>query len=100
MYLSLYTFTGPRDTLLEGWHRMAEQIGTQELDLHLAVVTETGLTLVDACPDRATMERFSTSPDFAALVAACDLPMPVVTPLGELHAAFLRSGVAQSPVHA
>ena len=99
MYLTAYDFTGPRDALLAGWHRMAEQAGA-DVDLHIAVVTDTGLTILDACPDKETMEHFSTSPEFLGLVDGCGLPRPVVRPLGEVHAAIARSSALTTPAPA
>jgi hypothetical protein len=96
VFLTAYEFTGPRETLLEGWHRMFGHYGT-DLDLHVVVVTETGLTILDACPDRATMERFSTSEEFLAALAASDLPRPVVRPLGDVHVALARDGLVPAP---
>ena len=96
MFLTAYEFTGPRDTLLDGCHRMLERFGA-DLDLHVVLVTDTGLTMLDACPDRATMERFSTSPELLAAVDACDLPRPVVRPLGDVHLAIAREGLLKTP---
>ena len=99
MFLTRYDFTGPRDTLLDGLHRMVGAFG-DDVMFSVVVVTDTGVALLDACPDRATMEHFSTSTEFMGALDAHDLPRPVITPLGDLHLVLARNGLTQTPVHA
>ena len=95
MFLSAYTFTGDRDALLAGYHLLVENLGADNLDLNISVVTADGLTVLDGCPSREEFEHFTTSPDFAAAMQSAGLPIPVITPLGEIHVAITKTGVLQ-----
>ena len=92
MYLSSYTYTGDPadlarrfDTILAGYR--------DELILHVCVTTETGLLVLDACPDRATAEAFWANPDFKAAQESVGLPAPVVQGLGDVHFAMANQSV-------
>jgi len=92
MYLSSYTFTGDPADLTARFDRLLPQF-RDELVFHVAVVTADGLVTYDGCPDRATAEAFSTSPEWAAALASVGLPTPAVAGLGEVHFALARQSV-------
>ncbi len=64
-----------------------------QLDLHLCVQTEDGITVLDTCPNREVFDRFSSGRDFQKLVAAAGLPRPEVVRLGEIKSYVLPPGV-------
>ena len=83
MFLSTYHFDGPG--LVPAYDRLRQHMPSEALMLHLCAVGENGLTVLDACPDRATFTAFSTSPQFRAALVAAGLPAPRIEPLGDLH---------------
>jgi len=94
MFLGAYHFDGDPAALLPAYDRLKVQYPPEALDLHVCVVHEGGLTVLDACPSRSEFEDFSSGPDFAAALASAGLPTPKVAPLGDVHSALLRSPVA------
>lgn len=95
MFLSSYAFAGPSDTLVAGYHTMIEALGGPGIiELNVCVVTSSGITVFDGCPTREDFESFSTGEDFAASLRTAGLPAPVITPLGEVHVAFVGQGVS------
>ena len=84
MFLSRYDFAGDPDVLHAALTRMADSLPADEIILNVAVSTETGLSLYDACPDRETFVEFSTGEQFASMLAEAGLPTPTITPLGEV----------------
>jgi hypothetical protein len=83
MHLALYRFTGDSAQLLAAYDRMSELM--PGADLRICAAQVGSVTVLDACPDRATFERFSTSEQFHAALAAVGLPRPDVRALGEIH---------------
>jgi hypothetical protein len=86
MYLSAYHFDGDPTALLPAYDRMREGFPPEALLWHLCVVTERGITVLDACPSRAEFERFSASPEFRGAVASAGLPAARIEPVGAVHA--------------
>src|SRR5690242_2480008 len=74
MYLSRYDFAGEPSALHAALERVKERIPAGDILLNVAVSTETGVSLYDACPDRAAFEEFSTSREFTTLIAEAGLP--------------------------
>lgn len=90
MFLASYAFAGPPHELVERFHRVMEGFPTDDLLLNVIVTTDSGITVYDACPDRATFERFSSGEELAQALRDAGLPMPKVTPLGDVHGAVVR----------
>jgi hypothetical protein len=84
MYLSRYRFDGDPTALEAAYRRLMTSLGTDSVELHVALVREDGLDLYDACPDRATFERFHISEEFLAALESAGLPHPTVTGLGDI----------------
>ena len=96
MYLSRYDFAGDPDTVHSALSRVLEKIPTDDVLLNIAVRTESGVSLFDACPDRDTFVAFSTSDEFKTLLAEAGLSAPTITPLGDV----LSTVVSQNAVPA
>jgi hypothetical protein len=94
MYLGAYHFDGSVPELLDAYERLMATFPPETLDLHVCVVRDGGLTVFDACPAAEVFVGFSTSAEFRAAVGAAGLPEPRVEPIGEVHAARVRAGVA------
>lgn len=93
MYLTSYTFTGDSTDLINRYDQLLARYRDEVL-LHVAVTTETGLVVYDACPDQATAEAFRVSPEWCDALGSVGLAMPVATGLGEIHAAISSVSVA------
>jgi hypothetical protein len=86
MFVASYTFTGDVETLKAGHAKMLELMGTDGTFMHVAVVGDGQLTILDACPSREVFEGFSQGEFFLSLLTKCGLPQPKIEPLGEVHA--------------
>ena len=93
LYLGAVHFDGDPGALLPGYHRLLEGFGIHNLDVHLCVVRDDGLTVFDACPTKAVYEEFTTSDMFLGAVADAGLPAPRVEGLGDIQVAHLRQEV-------
>jgi hypothetical protein len=93
MFLGAYHFDGPPGELVPAYGRLMDSFPPDTLDLHVCIVRETGLTVLDACPSAATFTEFSASIEFAGAVRAAGLPMPRVEAMGDVHSARVRAGV-------
>ena len=87
MYLTSYTFTGNGTQLAARYDKLLARY-RDELLLHIAVTTESGLVVYDACPDQATAEAFRDSAEWREGLASVGLEMPTASGLGEIHAAI------------
>lgn len=85
MYLGAYHFDGAVDELLPAYHRLLDGMPPGAVELQLCAVTESGVTVLDACPSRAVFESFSTSEELRTAVVAAGLPQPRVEQIGELR---------------
>jgi hypothetical protein len=90
MFLGSYAFEGDPAKLLPAYERMLAQLPEADIGLHVCVVREHGLLVLDSCPSRAVFDAFTASAGFAAAVADAGLPHPRVVHLGEVHHAQLR----------
>ena len=63
------------------------------LDLHVAVTSDAGLTVFDACPDLATHTAFVASPEFLGTLDRVGLPRPRIDVLGDVHFATMNQSV-------
>lgn len=86
MFLSAYHFDGSPDRLLPAYHEFMRGYPSDGVDLHLCVISESGITIFDACPSRDVFEEFHRSDSFRAGLAGAGLPTPRIEPLGEVHA--------------
>lgn len=93
MFLSAYHFDGDSKTLAAAYDRLLTVLPTDDLDLHVCVVTGSGITVFDACPSRDVFEGFSRSPEFLDTVSAAGLLAPRLGPLGEVRDLRVREGV-------
>jgi hypothetical protein len=90
MFLGAYDFDGDVAELLVAYGRLMEGFPPESIELHVCVVRDTGITVMDACPSAAVFAEFSSSPGFRDGLAAVGLPLPTIRPLGEVRAARLR----------
>ena len=93
MYLGVYHFDGSPADLLPGYERLMASFPPDQIDLHVCVVRDGGLSIYDACPSAAVFASFSAGPEFAAAVAGAGLPAPRIEGLGDVHAAHVRPAV-------
>lgn len=93
LYLGAAHFDGDPGELLPAYYRLLERFGIDNLDVHLCVVRDDGVTVLDACPGRAVYEEFTTSGMFREAVAAAGLPAPRIEGLGDIQVARLRQEV-------
>lgn len=84
MYLTAYHFDGNPADLVRRHDRLVAATGAADAGLHIVVVGEAGITVLDACPSRAVFEEFSRGPGFRAALADARLPRPRIEPLGEV----------------
>jgi len=89
MFLGIYRFEGPTSQLLPKYEKLVAGIPPQALHLHTCVVDDQGLWIYDCCPSRDAFEVFAASPSFQEAVLKAGLPTPAVSPIGEVHAAFV-----------
>ena len=92
-YLGAVHFDGDPDRLLPAYDRMLERFGIDNLDVHLCVVRETGLTVFDACPTKAAYDEFTGSEMFRGAVTAAGLPAPRIEGVGDLRVAHLSKEI-------
>jgi hypothetical protein len=92
MFLSAYHFDGDVDDLLARYDAMREMIPLSDVDLHACVVRDGGISVFDACPDRATAEMFQSNGQFEGTLRAVGLPMPRIEWLGDVHDAYALGG--------
>jgi hypothetical protein len=85
MFLSAYAFAGSPDTLVARYHRMLETFPADEILLNVCVTTDSGITVYDGCPTQREAEEWAAGEQYHAALRAADLPLPEVTPLGEIH---------------
>jgi hypothetical protein len=90
MFLGSYTFEGDPAQLVRAYDRMLAQMPEGDIGLHVCVVREHGLLVLDSCPSREVFDEFTSSKGFAAAVAEAGLPHPRIVHLGEVHHAALR----------
>ena len=85
MFIGAYTFTGDVEALKASHDEMMKILGSDGIFLHVALVGDGKLTVLDACPSEEVFKEFSTSEPFRGLVAQVGLPEPTIEPLGEVH---------------
>ena len=95
MFLGAYHFDGESSRLLPAYRRLLDGYPPDQLDLHICLVRDGGITVYDACPSEDVFTDFSTGAEFAAAVSAAGLPAPRVEPLGEVATARLSPAAAR-----
>jgi len=94
MYLSAYHFNGDPTELTAACERTMSHFPADSLAdtllLQVFAVGETGVTVIDACPDKATHEQFVVSPEFRGALVQAGLSEPRVEVLGDVAHAFVR----------
>jgi hypothetical protein len=90
MYLSAYHFEGGPTELTAAYERLMSHLPTDNLLFQAFAVGETGVTVIDACPDKAAHEQFAASPEFRAALAEAGLPKPRIEVLGEVPYAYVQ----------
>jgi len=89
MFLGIYRFEGSVERLRAAYEKLLASMPHDGLHLHVGVFDAGGLWIYDACPSRAIFESFAASTTFRDALAAAGLPKPAVTPVGEVHRAFV-----------
>jgi len=89
MFLGIYRFKGNPDELLPAYDRLLNNVPREALHLHVCVQDQDGLWVYDCCPTREGFQSFAESDNFQNALKAAGLPAPQVTPMGDVHAAFL-----------
>jgi len=90
LYLGAIHFDGAPGELLPAYRRLSERFPVDRLDLHVCLVHERGITVLDACPSRAIFEEFTHGAGFLGEVSTAGLPAPRVDGLGDVVVAHLR----------
>ena len=90
MYLSTYHFDGDPTELTAAYEQLMSHFPADSLLLRVLAVGETGVTVIDACPDKATHEQFVVSAEFRGALAGAGLPQPRIEALGEVGHAYAR----------
>ncbi|HVV36180.1 MAG TPA: hypothetical protein VHC63_06215 [Acidimicrobiales bacterium] len=90
MFVASYTFTGDVDELKEGHAKMVELLGMDGAFMHVAVVGDGQLVVLDACPSREVHQQFAGGDFFQSLIAKCGLPQPKIDRLGDVHTYFFE----------
>jgi len=85
MFVGAYTFTGDVEELKAGHDKMLEILGSDGMFMHVAVVGDGKLTILDACPSEDVFKQFSGGEFFRSLLAKVGLPEPSIEPLGDVH---------------
>jgi hypothetical protein len=94
MFLGSYAFDGDPAELLPAYERMLAQIPVGDIALHVCVVRDHGLLVLDSCPSRADFDAFTSSEAFSLAVRDAGLPHARIVHLGEVHRARLSHEVS------
>jgi hypothetical protein len=93
MYLGAVRFDGNPGELLRAYQRMLEKFGLDNLDVHLYITRDGGLTVFDACPTKEIYEEFIRSETLLSAIAEAGLPEPRVSGLGDVQVAQVRQAI-------
>lgn len=94
MRLYEYAFTGDPQEQLQRWGALIDEIGRDELFLHVVTVRPDGLTVLDVCPTEADFQGWINGSDWARVKAALGGQV-TVTSLGEVRTAVARDGLVE-----
>jgi hypothetical protein len=90
MFLGIYRLKGNASQLLRAYDQLIANIPSSNLHLHVCVPDADGLWIYDSCPTRDIFTAFANSSDFRQALKSVGLPEPEVTPIGDIHAAFVN----------
>lgn len=88
MFLGSYRFEGNPQELQAAYQSCLDQIPASQMQLQVCVADDNGITVYDTCPSRDTFMATSSSTDMKELLASAGMPMPTVTPIGDVFTAF------------
>jgi len=94
-FLGAYHFDGEPRELVPAYDRLMERFPVEAAVLHVCVLGEAGITVLDACPSQSVFREFSRSAEFLGAVASAGLPLPRVEPLGDVYVARVRATAAR-----
>jgi hypothetical protein len=103
MYLSAYHFDGDHTEPTAANEQLMSRFPLPPFDsllLQALAVGETGVTVIDACPDKAIHEQLVVSAGFCEALAGAGLPPSRVEALGEVGHALcgaVRSNPRRNP---
>lgn len=89
MFLGTYRFEGNPDEIAQAYDRAFAALPRSGLTLHVCVKDDKGLWIYDTCPSKEAFVAFANSPELRGALTAAGLPAPVVTTVGQVHAAFV-----------
>lgn len=90
MFLGIYRFEGDTEQLRMAYERMLKLIPHTNMQLHVCIPGDNGLSIIDTCPDKESFLSFSSSSELSDALKSAGLSTPQVTPMGEVHAAFVN----------
>jgi len=88
MFLGSYRYEGNPEELQAAYQQALDQIPTAQMQLQVCIADDNGITVYDTCPSRDVFLAFSSSTDMKELMTSVGLPMPTVTPIGEVFTAY------------
>jgi hypothetical protein len=91
MFLGRYDFAGDPDALLVAYDRFMKQVPDANISFHICVRNGDGISLIDSCPSQEDFEGFSSSPELFGLMTNAGLPLPTVSPIGDVYVARAAS---------
>jgi hypothetical protein len=90
MYLCAYHFDGDPIRLADAYEHLLAEFPPDDLLFQACAVGGAGVTVIDACPDKATHDQFVRSPEFRGALARAGLPDPRIEELGEVPHAYVE----------
>jgi hypothetical protein len=90
MYLAAYHFDGDPTELTAAYERLLSDFPSDALLLQALAVGAAGVTVIDACPDKATHEQFIANPEFRSALVRAGLPTPRIEVLGDVPHAYVQ----------
>jgi hypothetical protein len=90
MYLTAYHVDGDPTELTAAYERMLSAFPPDALLFQAFAVSDNGVTIIDACPDKATHAEFVASAGFRDALANAGLPFPRIEVLGDVVHAYAQ----------
>jgi len=92
MHASIWRFRGDSGDLLTRYHAMLEEIPAENMHLHLCLLAEDGIVVIDTCPSEDVFERFVAG-TMRRLLDEHGLPEPESVDSHPVHVAFVDGSV-------